>query len=66
MQMKFIWETEISKKDMEEGVRLVLYTGLSYLFHTWPQKSSDMMKLVSVLFQAIGISSQTSLRYRAV
>ena len=48
------------------GVRLICYTGLSDLFHSWPQNSLDMIKLVSVLFQAIDRSSQTSVIYRAV
>ena len=38
----------------------VLFTGLSGLFHPWPQNRSDMMKLLSVLFQAIGRISQTN------
>ena len=47
-------------KQLADVARQVLYTGMSDLFHPWPQNRSDMMKLVSVLFQAIERISQTN------
>ena len=49
-----------------KSTRQVFDTGLSDLFHTWSQNRSNMMKLVSVLFQANGKSSQTSVIYSTV
>ena len=47
-------------KQLADVARQVLYIGMSDLFHPWPQNRSDMMKLVSVLFQAIERISQTN------
>ena len=47
-------------KLLAEVGRQVLFTGLSGLFHPWPQNRSDMMKLVSVLFQGNVRISQTN------
>ena len=43
-----------------EVARQVLYTGLSDLFHPWLWNSSDMVKLVSALFQTNVRISQTN------